>query len=124
MATLFKLVIDATTTTTTELQPDIQRFYYEFDPATLTGDEATILSTSFVDDTDTLLIGDFPALEPNNGYYLLFINGVLQQESLYTVNAGTLVIEEKADEILENAPIVLVINNFDPGSDSDTTVNT
>ena len=41
----------------------------------------------------------------DNGYYLLFINGVLQQDSLYTVSANNVVVQD-ADTIPKMLPLL------------------
>lgn len=120
---LFKLVIDASTTTDTDLNPDIQRFFYEVNEDDIDAGVLTIPSTSFVDDAGDPVVGDLPLITPENGYYLLFVNGVLQQEGLYTVAANQVTVND-ATTILPDTPVVLVVNEFAPTSVSDTNVAT
>ncbi|WFA10474.1 DUF4183 domain-containing protein [Tissierella sp. Yu-01] len=49
-------------------------------------------------------LGDLPTVTPENGYYLLFVNGVLQQENLYTVAVNQVVIND-ADLILADTTV-------------------
>jgi len=126
MATqLFKLAIDATTTTTVEVKPEIENYFYLLSEDDRTDDVLTILATKFMDDAGDVMTGNLTTVTTNNGYYLLFINGVLQQSSLYTVNAdGSQVTVNDAETIPVGAPITLIVTNFAPTSDSDTTVTT
>ncbi|QUH27044.1 DUF4183 domain-containing protein [Serpentinicella alkaliphila] len=115
-ASLFKLVIDAQTTTTTK--PNVQRFFYQLNTGDVDNGTLTIVAASFVDDSGDAVV-TIPTAVADNGYYMLLINGVLQQEGLYTVTENNVVVTD-ATGIPENAPIVLVVTNFDP--ESDTTI--
>jgi hypothetical protein len=121
-ATLFKLVISATATTDVTTKPDVQRFFYNFDPAHLSGNTLTIPADAFVDDAGDA-VTSLTTMATDNGYYLLFINGVLQQETLYTVS-DTQVVVNDASTLEDGVPIVLVVTNFAPEADSQITVNT
>ena len=122
---LFKLVIDATTTTDTTLNPAIEEYFYELSEDERTGATVTIPATQFTDGEGNVMTGNLTPATADNGYYLLFINGVLQQSSLYTVSPdGSQVVITDATTIPVGAPITLIVNNFAPVSDSDTTVTT
>ncbi|HHW46971.1 MAG TPA: DUF4183 domain-containing protein [Clostridiales bacterium] len=121
--TLFKLAITAETQTSVQTKPEVKKYFYELDPSDITAGTLTIPATSFVDEQGNA-VTDITLVTPDNGYYLLFINGVLQQDSLYTVSANDVVIPNVADDIEEESPIILVVNNFAPTADSVTTVNT
>lgn len=126
MATqLFKLVIDADTTTDIKINPEIDKYFYQLSDVDRTDNILTIPSTKFVDDDGDNVTGNLTIVNTNNGYYLLFINGVLQQSSLYTVEAdGLQVVINDAATIPVGAPITLIVTNFDSTSDSDTIVTT
>ena len=126
MATqLFKLVIDAETTTDVDINPEVDKYFYELSEDDRTGATVTIPATEFTDDDGNVMTGNLTIVSTNNGYYLLFINGVLQQSSLYTVAAdGSDVVITDAATIPVGAPITLIVTNFAPVSDSDTTVTT
>ncbi len=126
MATqLFKLAIDATTTTDVELNPEIENYFYLLEEVDRTDDVLTIPATKFIDDAGDIMTGNLTTAATDNGYYLLFINGVLQQSSLYTVSGdGSQVTVNDAATIPVGAPITLIVTNFAPISDSDTTVTT
>ena len=126
MATqLFKLAIDATTTTDVELNPEIAKYFYLLEEIDRTDDVLTIPATKFIDDAGNIMTGNLTTATADNGYYLLFINGVLQQSSLYTVSGdGSQVTVNDAETIPVGAPITLIVTNFAPISDSDTTVTT
>lgn len=121
-ATLFKLAITAETETTVLTKPSVEKYFYYVDAAHIDQGTLTIPANAFVDDQGdpvesiTLASGD-------NGYYLLFINGVLQQDSLYTVTEDEVEIGD-ADEIKIDAPVVLVVTNIEPEASSETTVTT
>ncbi|NLM74920.1 MAG: DUF4183 domain-containing protein [Clostridiaceae bacterium] len=122
MATLFKLAITAETTTNVLTKPDVKRYFYTLDPQHIDQGILTIPADAFVDDQGNP-VDNITLADPDNGYYLLFINGVLQQDSLFTVSAENVQVEE-ADQIEEEAPITLIVTNFAPEADSQTTVNT
>lgn len=123
MATkLFKLAIDATTTTDVDVTPTVEKYFYDFVATDRVGDTITIPATSFTNDAGTAVTTLTTAVT-DNGYYLLFINGVLQQTSLYTVTSANVVITD-ATTVPVDAPITLVVTNFVPEADSTTTITT
>lgn len=126
MATkLFKLVIDADTTTDTEVNPAIDKYFYELTENERIDEVITIPATLFTDKLGNLMTGNLTTASDGNGYYLLFINGVLQQSSLYTVDVdGAELVINDASTVPIGAPITLIVNNFAPMSDSETTVIT
>lgn len=124
-AQLFKLAIDATTTTDVEISPKIENYFYLLDAADRTDDVLTIPATKFIDDAGNIMTDNLTTATTDNGYYLLFINGVLQQEILYTVSIdGSQVTVNDAEMIPVGAPITLIVTNFEPTADSSTTVTT
>lgn len=123
---LFKLAITADTLTTVKTKPEVKKYFYIFDSQDIdpgTGD-LTILASDFVDEAGDP-VTTITEVTTDNGYYLLFVNGVLQQDALYTVSDASVVIPD-ADtmNIEEESPIILVVTNFAPEADSATTVNT
>ena len=126
MATqLFKLVIDADTTTDIEINPEVEKYFYELREDERTGDTVAIPDIQFIDDDGNIMTGNLTTVTTGNGYYLLFINGVLQQSSLYTVSVdGSQVVITGASTILVGTPITLIVTNFAPISDSETIVTT
>lgn len=122
---LFKLVIGAVTTTETDINPAVEKYFYELREDERTDDTVTIPSTQFTDANGDIMTGNLTPASADNGYYLLFINGVLQQSSLYTVSVdGSQVVITDAATIPIGSPITLIVNNFAPASDSDTTITT
>lgn len=123
--TLFKLVMDAVTETDTFTNPEVEKYFYLLDDADRTSGTITIPATSFTDDAGNTMTGNLTTIATDNGYYLLFINGALQQSSLFTVAAtGSSVEITQASTVPVSAPITLVVNNFAPTSTSTTTVTT
>lgn len=125
LATLFKLAIDAAATTTVSTKPDVKRLFYTYDPADISGTDLVIAAGKFVDDAGNTAT-EIPELETDNGYYLLFFNGVLQQESLYTITDTEVTIPNISsyDPIPDDAPITLIVTNFVPTAASQITVTT
>jgi len=129
MATsLFKLVMSATTTTgtttttTTDSNPAVEKYFYKLQAAHRTSGTVTIPSTSFVDDAGSAVASFLTTATANNGYYLLFVNGNLQESALFTVGAnGSQVVITKSSTVPVSAPITLVVNNFGPTSASNST---
>jgi len=122
---LFKLVIDVTTTTTTDINPDVKRYFYELEEEDVDEGILTIPASKLVDDSGDPLDGQIPVVDPENGYYLLFVNGVLQQSGLYSVSEDEIEVQDIDTETTPpGAPIVLVIASFAPTLDSTTTVIT
>jgi hypothetical protein len=124
-ATLFKLAINATATTTVETKPNVQKLFYTFNPADISNGDLVIAAAKFVDDAGNTAT-TIPELETDNGYYLLFINGVLQQDSLYTITDTDVTIPDIANlgDIPDDAPITLIVTNFEPEATSQITVET
>lgn len=119
---LYKLAISATVQTTVDIQPEVTKYFYILDPAHLSGDTLTIPAASFTDENGDA-VTTITEAAADNGYYLLFINGVLQQDALYTVSTANVVVND-ADTIEEDATVILVVTNFDPVASSTVTVNT
>lgn len=126
MATqLFKLAISATTTTDVDTNPQVVQYFYTLSETERTGDVITIPSTLFFDDEGNNVVGNLTTVAANNGYYLLFINGVLQQTDIYTVSVdGSQVEITDAATVPVGAPIILVVNNFAPSANATTVINT
>ncbi|SHJ40491.1 DUF4183 domain-containing protein [Lutispora thermophila] len=122
MATLFKLAITAETVTTVSTNPDVKRFFYTVDPQHIASEVLTIPATAFIDDQDNP-VTTITEVTAGNGYYLLFINGALQQETLYTVSTTDVIIQD-ATNIPEDALVTLIVTNFVPNADSNTTIIT
>jgi hypothetical protein len=126
MATqLFRLVMNASTTTNTDTNPEVEKYFYKLQEAQRAGNTITIPATQFTDDAGNTMTGNLTPVTANDGYYLLFVNGTLQQSSLFTVGAaGSNVVITQASTVPVSAPITLVVNNFAPSSTSTTTVTT
>lgn len=126
MATqLFKLAIDATTTTSVDVSPEIKQYFYLLNEDERSGGVLTIPATKFTDDAGDIMATNLTPVTTDNGYYLLFVNGVLQQTGLYTVSTdGSQVTVNDAATVPVGAPITLIVTNFAPAADSDTTVTT
>lgn len=123
---LMKLLVTATTTT--DVVPTPEKFFYVTEAETAAGATLSIDTADFFNDSGGTPAA-LPVLATDNSYYNVYINGVLQMEGItdYTDGAttvGSLEINVPAggDPILEDTPIVLEVVNYAPSSD--TTVNT
>ncbi len=67
-------------------------------------DGTTVAATAFLDDTGTAATA-FPAA--SNGYYNLYINGVLQEGDSYTISPTTLTFNEVEGTISTGTPLVV-----------------
>ena len=115
--TLFKLVMDATTTTDTN--PEVEKYFYNLEEVDRDSGIITIPYNKFFDDVGNSLTTNLTTVASNNGYYLLFVNGVLQQSSLFTVSSEGSTLEiTNASSVPVSAPITLIVNNFAPTSDT------
>lgn len=80
------------TTTTTTLTPLVKRFAANVVLGNILGGVTTILSSSFRDDTGSNLPANSLTVPGSNGYYNVFVNGVLQLSYLTTLTTASLVI--------------------------------
>lgn len=120
MATsLLKLTMTATQPTTTS-NPDVTNFFHTAPTGGYTGAATyTIDDVDWVDDagnpvTDSGLV----TAATNNGYYMLFINGQLQEGSVVTsVSATAVTITFGSVTTIDEGKILsLVVTNFAPNT--------
>lgn len=124
MATsLLKLTMTASKPTTLA-QPEVLRFFNTAPVGGYTGSATyTIDDTSWVDDSGTAVAeGGLVPAEADNGYYLLFINGQLQEGNVVTeVTADAVTITFDAVTTIDAGKILsLVVTNFDPDTSAPT----
>mgnify|MGYP005751526899 FL=1 len=122
---LMKLLVTASTTTT--INPTQEKYFYVTTAETAAGSTLTIDTTDFFDDAGAE-VTDLPELATDNGYYNLFINGVLQMSNISTytpgeTTVGSLEIDVPVggDPILEGTPIVLEVVYYLPTSTTQVT---
>ena len=119
---IMKLAI--TGTTTVIVNPTVERFFNEVSTQVVGAGTITIPVEAFWTDTGADAT-TLPALATDNSYFNVYINGVLQMESLLTytpggAGTGQLVINVPAGSTVEaNSPIVLVVTNYTPDSTTD-----
>jgi hypothetical protein len=103
--------------------PKITRFFYEI-PHQL--EELTtfkIDTTNFLSDTGTLST-ELPNLNENNGYFNVYINGILQMEDNFAYTSGEegignlLISVPEGSDITANSPIILEVINFYPTTET------
>jgi hypothetical protein len=123
---LMKLLVSATTTTQTA--PSDTRFFYETTSETAAGTTLTIDAADFLQDDGTA-VTTLPALETNNSYFNVYINGVLQMNGISTYTPGitgegslAIAVPAGGGSIPTGTPIILELVNFNPTST--TTVTT
>jgi hypothetical protein len=110
---LLKLVMSATTTT--NVVPTVLRYFY---PATasISTTSFVILASKFLKDNGNLATA-IVTRTANNGYYMLYVNGQLQQSGIYTVTAASVTIAATAAITIPASGIVsLAVTNFAPSS--------
>lgn len=93
---------------TTTITPTVTRYFTTITAAMIGATDTTIPAASFVDDTDTA-IAAIPALTASD-YFNVYINGVIQQESLSTLSTASLVLA--AVDIAAGVPVQLEIGSF------------
>ncbi|WP_349409032.1 DUF4183 domain-containing protein [Pseudalkalibacillus sp. SCS-8] len=121
---LIKMVVNASINT--NLKPNIKRCFHVTNQIVTT--EIVIDAADFFQD-DGSVVTTLPALDNENSYYNVFINGVMQMGGISTYTPGgtgvgnlTITIPPGGDPILSGTPIVLEIGIFTP--ESNTTINT
>lgn len=103
--------------TTTNAKPTVYRYFANSPQKYTVTTTIAFTATRFFKDNGVAATA-LQTLQPNNGYYQLFIGGQLQQSSLYTVTSRqvTLAATTAAKNIALSAPITLVTTNFAPSS--------
>ncbi|CAI6086905.1 DUF4183 domain-containing protein [Cohnella sp. JJ-181] len=100
---------------TTTVSPTVARFYAAITAAMIVGGVTTIPASSFLDDADAPVAAlPVPAV---NGYYNVYINGILQQGGLSTLTTADLVLA--SGDFVEGTPVLLETGTF--GGDSTLT---
>jgi len=120
---LFKLVMSATTST--NAVPTVYRYFYTA-TAAISSTSFFIAKTKFTKDNgDAVAAGSaIVTRTSNNGYYLLFVNGELQQSGIYTVGAagsGVTIAATAAITIPVSGVVSLATTNFAPSSTTTVT---
>ncbi|MDU0203065.1 MULTISPECIES: DUF4183 domain-containing protein [Paenibacillus] len=123
-ASLIKLFVTATAsapvatggTVETTVDPAVTRYSAVLTAGMITTD-TTIPAASFLDDNGNA-ITDLPA-PPTDGYYNVYVNGVLQVAGLSTLTTASLVLATTATTA--GAPVVLEVSDFS-NTTSDITV--
>jgi len=116
--------------TTTDVTPTDTRFFYVTDTETAPGTTLTIDAADFFDDGGAA-VTELPELLPDNSYYNVYINGVIQMDGLTTYTPGTtgtgsleIDVPDELDggtPILTSSPIVLEILNYTTNSTTEIT---
>ncbi|KKO51376.1 DUF4183 domain-containing protein [Paenibacillus sp. DMB20] len=93
---------------TTTVTPVASRFFTAITADMIAGGVTTIAAASFVDDADAAVVA-LPALAATD-YFNVYINGVLQQQSLSTLTTASLVLATV--DIVVGVPVTLEIASF------------
>ena len=110
---LFKLVMTATTTTNTV--PSEYRYFHPMSVA-YNSSALTLVANKFQTDTGTTASA-LVKKASNNGYYMLYVNGELQQSALYTADSARVVLSLASGLVIPaSGVIVLTVTNFAPTS--------
>ncbi|OCT11844.1 hypothetical protein A8709_28675 [Paenibacillus pectinilyticus] len=109
-----------TTTTTTTLTPAVKRFSATVVIGNILSGVTTIPSTSFKDDSGTTLAANSLTVPGSNGYYNVFVNGVLQLGGILTLTTASLVI---SNSLTIGVTVLLETLSFTASSTSTSTTN-
>lgn len=93
---------------TTTVTPVTSRFFATITADMIAGGVTTIAAASFVDDADAAVVA-LPALAGTD-YFFVYINGVLQQQSLSTLTTASLVLATV--DVVVGVPVTLEISSF------------
>ncbi|CAM3534399.1 MULTISPECIES: DUF4183 domain-containing protein [Paenibacillus] len=93
---------------TTTVTPVVSRYFAVVTAAMIGAAATTMPATSFVDDAGAAITA-FPALTGTE-YVNVYINGMLQQSSLFTLSTADLVLD--ATDVPEGIPVLLEIASF------------
>jgi hypothetical protein len=80
------------------------RFFNVLAAPLVVADATVVLATTFLNDSGTAA-GAFPVVA--NGYYNLYINGVLQEGDSYTISATGLTFNDVTGTISAGTPLVV-----------------
>lgn len=93
---------------TTTVTPAVSRYFATITLGIIGITETTIPAASFVDDEEVAVTA-LPAITGQD-YANVYINGVLQQSSLYTLTTAELVIDDITIGL--NVPVLLEVSSF------------
>lgn len=118
--------LNITASSTTNVQPTVERFFHITIADTPAGGTLTIDADQFFDDTGAQVTA-LPDLTTDNSYFQVFINGVLQMNDLFTYASGatgslTIDVPAGGGGISTGTPIILEVANFSPATN--TTIET
>lgn len=102
---------------TTTISPAVTRFFTTITAGMIGATDTTIPAASFVDDTNAAITA-IPALTASD-YFNVYINGVIQQESLSTLSTASLVLDTV--DVAAGVPVQLEIGSFGGVSSTITT---
>ncbi|MGG6313850.1 DUF4183 domain-containing protein [Paenibacillus macerans] len=105
---------------TTTITPAVTRYFTTVTAAMIGATDTTIPAASFVDDADAA-ITDLPTLTGSD-YFNVYINGVIQQESLSTLTTASLVLDTV--DVGEGIPVQLEVGSFTGVASTITTPQT
>ncbi|MFC3798753.1 DUF4183 domain-containing protein [Cohnella sp. GCM10012308] len=97
---------------TTTVTPTVARFYAAVTAGMIAGGVTTIPAASFLDDADAP-VAALPD-PPTDGYYNVYVNGILQQGGLSTLTTASLVLA--TDDLAEGTPVLLEVSTFGSAS--------
>ncbi|CAH1209489.1 hypothetical protein PAECIP111891_03325 [Paenibacillus allorhizoplanae] len=109
-------------TVTTTVNPEVTRYNALLTVTMISPTETTILAEEFLDDDgNPVPVNSLPAV-PTDGYFNVYVNGVLQQEGLSTLTTASLVLDTIGASV--GTPVVLEVADFSNTSSVITTPQT
>lgn len=114
--------LNVTVSTSTVTAPAITRFFYDTTSQTAAGATLTVDAADFLDDNGTAVV-TLPALTTDDSYFNVYLNGVLQMESICTYTPGAttvgkleVAVPAGGEPILSDTPLVVEVMNYVPVS--------
>ncbi|WP_445487000.1 DUF4183 domain-containing protein [Niallia sp. 03133] len=102
-----------------DTSPMVSRFFYEVENTVEENTSLKIDASQFLDDAGNEVVS-LPMLNLNNGYFNVYINGMLQMEENFAYTGGEqgdgnlLVMVPEGSEIYQGTSIILEVLNFSP----------
>jgi hypothetical protein len=107
---------------TTTVDPAVTRFNAYLTSGMIGGTVTTILAEEFLDDNGNQVVVDSLPGVPADGYFNVYVNGVLQEAGLSTLTTASLVLSTNLASV--GTPVVLEVADFSNTSSTITTPQT
>lgn len=109
---------NVTVTTATNTVPTVHRYTAGIVLGNIIGSTTVVQATSFTDDAGSTVPANGLVVPPANGYFNLYVNGVLQRSGMSTLSAANLTINTA---LLVGASVVVEVVILNSTSTSNST---